>query len=398
MRQVFIIKHNVADDTHYFVEAFLLSYDFELGLLRNIASRLKRKIPLTGKSKLVVTEAIVDEYKYSEADVSRVIGQAMFERDWPYVALRLGVRGPLPRFEDPSVLAHQRGKETWYGPIKRNGDSSGDWYVHPVFIAVPEIVQDGDESNLVHNTARWLVFARVGNHDVRVFWRNFSLEDTHESRAEQSEVGRYPYWKHVPGLIDKLCNELQLVSNQQVNIEELVLGTIWDAYRDNNEYDWQDLRINAEHNGILLNARSGMQKYDLTLEIDAEQKQVRGLRYLAETIRKSAFYRLQMENMLTRDTDGWLEKVVDDEMLRTLIKHFSPKSYEFAISQHASKLTLVRIHAFFGSRAESRTIDGFPHFRLYEVNGSYMKSLQFILDRLDYMRHGKRRGSDTFSA
>jgi hypothetical protein len=194
-------------------------------------------------------------------------------------------------------------------------------------------------------------------------WQGFYAADEADATEHQSQL---PYWKYIPQLFDELKSLLSVKLIDPM-LNQFVLDNLWDKYRKKDGYDWTDLRIRAESGGVSLNARSAGANNSTDIDI-------RGIKHLARTLSLSVSDGMNLG--LTPDSVDNLQEII----LRTLIREFGAKSYEFSLVRGGENL--IKAHIYFGMRPSIPTADCFPHIHCYTSWKSDKDQFAFILNHL----------------
>jgi hypothetical protein len=262
----------------------------------------------------------------------------------------------MVELEEPAILLTEFGKEEWYGPLDDPDDDSFYYFrVHsfPDYIEVDGKIQT--------TRIRWIVIANINNTHISLNWKGFTLNKRDRIRARN----QFSFWKHIPDAFDELEEILEFEEdNEFPNFHELILTTLWNKYISNNYYEWRHLAVRAEASGVALNARSAG-----TVEID-----VRGLEALAHKLAESVIGRT-VRNRRSRI------KIAKNKIIRTLIKEWGTKSYEFKLESNDEKL--FRAHCYFGLKPFGDTQDCFPHFKSYLNFGGTSQAIEFLLEEMN---------------
>jgi|GEM_PF-1263177 len=394
--EVFLISDLVKDDMFRFVEDFLNSSDFDQVLRRKIAHELD--IPVGEfDTKLQVAEEISEAIRRQQTGSAKAIINAMIERKRPYLSIKLGSVGSNPSLGDVRELALAPGEAKWYGPVQHSYDEDTVWYIRPVFINYEISERYEDQNTTKEYVARWLIFARVTKTSISLHWRGFTSGKGIFFIDNEPFKGQFPYWRYIPDLFNEIVEKTHSNMNE-INLNALILDTLWERYRyDYETYIWKDVRIRAEHRGISLNASAGaitrteynneQNENDEDIDDEDDATGVEGIEYLAITIRKSVWQRLKTSNY-TPPEDIQTIKQIEDEILRTLIKKYDPKSYECIIREKIGESILFNGYSFFGSRPQSLSPDGFTHIRLRRVTKlGDLEQMQFLLNHINSNEH-----------
>jgi hypothetical protein len=234
------------------------------------------------------------------------------------------------------------------------------WYIRPIFIKHNEASTSKKTYDTVY--IRWLCFARVYKNALSLHWRGFSylpLEGGSEEETTSGNNTQFGYWRYIPHLFQEIEGRLgaQVVD---INLERIILHRMWDTYLNHEGYDWNHQHIRAESSGVSINARASVL-----------QLKGKGISHLALTIRKAVAKELGDKHDYTL-----LEpEHYDDIILRTIIREYGARSYEFILKRESS--LLFRAHSYFGQRTEKPSQDSFPHLRIKQLHE--LKQLEFLL-------------------
>ena len=117
---------------------------------------------------------------------------------------------------------------------------------------------------------------------------------------------------------------------------------------------------------------------------------------MAATIRRSIELRLlKKHGYVLPEPESF-----DDEVLRTIIKKYNPKSYEFNIKSLDDNNSISRAHMFFGKRPQAKSQDKFSHLYFPSLRGkTVVESLDFFLRRIDrkHLYDQSESGIDKFT-
>lgn len=349
-----VLRHKL--DETLFAMQFLASGDFDIASLRAICAELdipraNRKRDILNNIEHFLTLSNLEEY-------SQVILEKLTQRSKKWFTFRVGSINKFPKLRSPIEIVFLEGRPEWYGPYQVSDDDAF-WYVRPHFPLLWEI--DEKTSEPVERQLRWLCFARVTNTVASLHWQGFTIA----SDPDSIERGKqFPYWKHIPNFFDEL--EDMLGSKLEYpNLHELVLHNLWDKYRNKEEFVWTDTRIRAESGGVSLNARSS--GANSVVDID-----VRGIKHLARTISLAVIRKMDITNL----SRGELNQI-EETVLRTLIREFGTKSYEFSLETKSDKI--MKAHFYFGTRPEIPGPDTFPHVNCFTSWRHDKEQFMFLL-------------------
>ncbi|MBS4059424.1 MAG: hypothetical protein KG029_03405 [Bacteroidetes bacterium] len=345
-----------------FASQFLGSDDFDINCLRSICRDLG--IPLFKKKSDLVRHIENSFTNTNQHEIAEnIIIPRLIKRDRRWIAFKIGKIdiNKLPQKKDAAQIVFEQGESnTWYGPILMQ-DENAYYYINFEFINHWEFDKKTNQPEL--RQIRWLRFARVTGNVVSLHWQGFYAADD-EGNAENEK--QFPYWKYIPNLFSELEN-LFGVRLIDPNLSEFVLDNLWSKYRSVNGSEWTDLRIRAESGGVSLNARSAGANNPQDLDIQ-------GIKHLARTLSLSVSTGIKLG--LSPDEIVNLQEII----LRTLIREFGAKSYEFSLVKDGERL--FKSHIYFGMRPNFPTADSFPHIRCYTGWKSDRDQFTFILDHL----------------
>lgn len=341
-----------------FALQFLAADDFNIIALKEICRNFE--IPSSGRK----IDLISRIERYLDQDGLNlgwsVILQSLIKKSKKWFAVKIGEVNEYPNLENPEELIYSEGRPEWYGPVIDSDNENVYWYIRPHFPVHWEL--DGDPLSLVQRQIRWLAFARVTNGYVSIHWQGFTVALQQEMVEHENQ---FPYWNFIPDCFSEL-SEILNIQLLDPNLHDLILHNLWDEYRLDDSYSWTDLRIRAESGGVSLNARSSGVDYDID---------IRGINHLARTLRNSISQELNQENIDLPNVNR-----LDEVILRTLIREFGAKSYEFSLEHEQEKI--FKGHVYFGMKPNFPGPDSFPHINCYSSWGYYQNQLEFILDEL----------------
>jgi hypothetical protein len=339
-----------------FLINFLNSPEFTLDTLRKI-----RSSNTSGSKKFEIAQNIAIAFEKGDLSTNQVL-LPYVKRSRQWLSFRLGHAQAKPKQKDPKLLLNEFGKEGWYGPIHDNQNSSN------YYIRVQKIT-DYSGKNI-----RWTVIAEVSSDHIALSWNGFTLLSATDSKIERQV--QFAFWKFIPEYFEEIsafCKVKLIIPN----LHKLILHDMWDRYISNKEYRWHHLRIRAESSGVALNAHSSRIK-DINVE---------GLKALSKKLAESI-----LESVDIRDNNKI--SLGENAALRTLLKEWGTKSYEFELEksenldndqlQELNKTskynTLVKIHCYFGLNLDSGTQDSLQHLKC-DCGGS-TEALKFLLREL----------------
>lgn len=351
---------------------FLSSPEFNVATLRKLAPSATSK-----EKKQDLALRIAHALEQGQLTSNQVLLEYVKQsRMW--LSLKQGQCERTPDLKSPALLFWEFGEQGWYGPI-RDSTNYRIWYIH--ISKIPDYVRrgSGEAGQVEQRDIRWPVIAEVSHNYVALHWAGFTFTEITEDHRDQS--AQFPFWRdiHIPKLFDELADHLQ-ADWVHPYLHRLVLHEMWNKYLDSFHYRWQHLRIRAEADGVALNARSS----------GVTEVNVRGLQALARKLAESALARLGCPDDVEQITH------VESALLRTLIKEWGTKSYEFSldrkpISSEASSQdadnkaeleNLFKAHCYFGLKQDS-TQDSLQHLKCHSgYYGGSTGVLKFLLREL----------------
>jgi hypothetical protein len=351
---------------------FLSSPEFNEVTLRKLAPSASSK-----EKKHDLALRVAHALEQSQLTPNQVLLEYVTQpRRW--LSLKQGLCEKTPNLKSPAQLLWEFGEQGWYGPIT-DSTNLRKWYIH--ISKIPDYVHrgSGEASQLEQRYIRWSVIAEVSHNYVALHWQGFTFTEITEDHTDQAV--QFPFWRdiHIPKLFDELTNHLQ-GDWVHPNLHRLVLHDMWNKYLDNFHYRWHHLRIRAEADGVALNARSSG-----VTEVD-----VRGLQALAQKLAESALERLGCPDDVEQISH------VENALLRTLIKEWGTKSYEFSLDRKPNLIeassqdtdnkpkleNLFKAHCYFGLKQDS-TQDSLQHLKCHSrYYGGSTGVLNFLLREL----------------
>ena len=363
-----------------FARAFLSSYDFDVKSLKNICKELGIS---SHDSKNALADSIVRKLQ-EDPNTARVIMRHLVARSrTAFAVCYVGHLDKPARGEDAIDLVQNRGYSTWYGPLTRNDDPQGNYYVYPIYVDYSEPSEDPTSIERVKYWIRWLVFARIGNGILSLHWHGFTYQNQ-DNLGNRKSRAQFPYWREIPSLFESI-GVLLSIKVRNIKYQSLILETVLERYRGNPEYRFKDDRIRAEAGSVALNVRAGASQsgYDPANDTDSQDgiQDIGDVAYLAITIRKAIEY--ELKEMWSPSDSGDIDEVI----MITLIKNFGTQSYGLRIDDPRTGM-LFHAHCYFGSKPNSSTPDHFPHFQLKGTSElSDLKQLRFLIGNFDRERH-----------
>ena len=296
-----------------------------------------------------------------------LLSYAKSSRMW--LSLRVGNHSNLPQKNNISSLLRDFNSFGWHGPLK---DKDGDaYYVYTKRVRGEIDVGESDSRIIQQRNYRWPVIARITDTYMALSWYGFSYSDD----ASNSRANQFPFWLYIEGIFDEL-EAMTGASLKYPDLYNLVLEKLWDKYLNDpiyiDSYEWEHLRIKAESSGVALNAKSSSGPVEMNLK---------GLKALAKQLSTSALEALGLEDK-SPDHD-----VVEAAMLRTIIKGWGTKAYEFSldrwIEDKSRRVKVFRAYCNFGLRTELKNEDALLHLKCYSKYGNSNGALDFLLQELD---------------
>jgi hypothetical protein len=237
----------------------------------------------------------------------------------------------------------------------------GSRFLKPQFVPVFSIAKQYQEYQI-----RWLCFANVSDSFVSLHWQGFTSSEKKELIDHESQ---FRYWELVPAFFNEIQNLLNAKLSDPI-LHNLVLHDLWDEFRLNPNYEWEDLRIRAESGGVSLNVQSPGKSAGSEEDID-----ISNIKHLAKTLMVSIAKELDIYPLESK-----IQLRLEESILRTLIREFGAKSYEFSLVSQGKKI--LRAHFYFGAKPNTPSRDCFPHIYCYAKWGSDREQLNFILQHL----------------
>lgn len=350
---------NIELPNEVFAKQFLASHDFDLSSLRAINKQFG--LGTSGSKKTLLDRLEIYFFRnYSDHD-GQIILEQLIRRNKNWFAFRTGKCSFIPTLSNPTEIIFSPGKPGWYGPILVDGEN---WFIRISFL--PQWEFDEISKQFQEHHIRWLCFACASDKYVSLHWQGFTLADNKEQVDHENQ---FRYWEHIP----LLFNEIQTTLNANLHdplLHNLVLHDLWDEFRLNSSFEWDDLRIRAESGGVSLNVQSPGKSANEVAEIN-----ISDIKHLAKTLSIAAAKELNLHPLKPETQSRLVESI-----LRTLIREFGAKSYEFSLSTHGRKL--LRAHFYFGAKPNTPSRDCFPHVNCYAQWGSDKEQFNFILQYL----------------
>lgn len=342
-----------------FAKSFLGSHDFDSFSLKKISSILG--LGNSGNKKNILDKLETYFYRnYSEKD-GWVILEQLIRRNKNWLTFRNGICSNMPNLQNPLEIVFSPGKSGWYGPIVVDNEN---WYICVNFISQWEF--DEISKQYQEYQIRWLCFAQVSNSLVSLHWQGFSLAEKKDLIDHENQ---FRYWEYIPSLFNDFQDILG-VKLQNPLLHNLVLYDLWDEFRLNPNYVWEDLRIRAESGGVSLNVQSPGKSASSEEDIN-----ISDIKHLAKTLSFSVTKELDLYPL-----DSQRQARLEESILRTLIREFGAKSYEFSLSQQGKKI--LRAHFYFGTKPNIPSRDCFPHINCFAKWGTDKEQFNFMLQYL----------------
>ncbi|GAA5531248.1 hypothetical protein [Herpetosiphon gulosus] len=349
------------DNKYDFAENFLDSYNFDVNSLKGIHKKMRLGYSNFDKSELLrrIVSAL-RQNQYNNSRDSELIIEELINRSKKWMSIKIGKVLSFPQCKNPTELLWKPGTDDWYGPVIVSTEPDVRWYIRPVSVKHSEIDEEG---KVVQLSIRWLCFARVTNDTISLHWNGFSHAEK-EDDAESIRRGnsQFEFWFKVPGIFQ----ELESLTSSKVdflNLQDIVLQKMMEEFQDSEEFTWQHLKIRAEANGVVLNARAG--------RINSIEES--GLIHLARTLKDHINKELQDKYGTPFVDERRIERVI----LNTLIREHGALAYEFAHSVGDS--TVLHMHVYFGLKPGTPTEDLFPHINVFVTKQSDIEQLKYFL-------------------
>jgi hypothetical protein len=356
----FVIRYgDIAPES--FAKQFLASDDFDVQALKGICLDLGLKI--SGDKNTLLNKIERQLVNNANKSSGEIVLQNLIKRNKKWFTFKMGQVKKFPILADPTEIVFATGKPAWYGPILVE---EVNWYLRPYYANHWEVATESSKPEQYQ--IRWLCFARVTQDVVSLHWQGFTLA---QEVSFIEHEGQFPYWNYVPRFFD----EIQKILNAQLAqpiLHNLVLYDLWDKFRLNKDYEWEDLRIRAESGGVSLSAKSAGR--NVNGERD-DELDIKGIKHLAKTLCLSTLKEL---NIFPANEE--LQFRLEESILRTLIREFGAKSYEFSLKD--KQQNLLRAHFYFGMKPNAPGPDSFPHVNCYIGWRNDSDQLKFILQHL----------------
>jgi hypothetical protein len=272
----------------------------------------------------------------------------------------------------------------WFGPLY-DDDTESSLYIYrrSVLAYLPKLPtvssinsEDNTESDvdpdrtaedkvLVETSRPWYVVLEIFPMYAVLSWEGFGYRtDDDDNYAKQ-----FPFWNYINPILEEMPKWLPGL--ELINPYSLVLSSLWDRYRNNPDYVWEDVATRSEQDGVAMNARSGGRIYSAGGS-DASNT-LRGLAMLAERL---AFAALDCLNLASDDK----VELAREAVLEQIIKQGAVRSFEFAISNRLSKKFIFRSHIYFGAKQTGQ--DSLVHFKAYKKHGAARETSRFLAKEL----------------
>ncbi len=355
---------------------FLSSPEFNALALRKLAPSAPRQ-----ERKEDIASRIVQALDRGQLTPDRVL-LTYVQQPRTWLSLKQGECIRTPDLKPPTAILREFGDEGWYGPI-RDPVGSRKWYIRIHKVPRYEYIEVDGVRTIGEHRIRWITIAEVSSNYVALSWDGFTATQLSDL-SQIDKPAQFPFWLHITRFYDELTDHFQ---GQWVhpNLHRLVLHDMWNkylnTYRNGFYYSWQHLRIRAEAAGVALNAHSS----------GVAEINVKGLQVLSRHLAKSALETLELPH------ESELVSQVESALLRTLIKEWGTKSYEFGLAREhtlrdadsgdserkVQSEELFKAHCYFGLKPESKTQDSLQHLKCYSgyANGS-TSVLKFLLTEL----------------
>lgn len=342
-------------DIHYDTEEEFCRRLLESGDFSARALRAAREGKDVGADKPAMARSLATAMLDDRLDAGVIVREACRDsRGW--LALRIGpVRHKRPKLPSPKQFLTAFGTDNWYGPI----DDGATCY----FIAAREAFDfrvDRETQKLRRYRVRWHVVGEVTDTHAAFHWNGFSLN---EDRKRPQAPGQYPFWKHLPQMIEDLGAALGAQWSEP-ELGPLVLDDLWSRYAATHGYVWTHKRLRAERDGVALNAHSA-------------SKRMAGLEALTRSLAGAATDALKV-------TDTEQIRAVEAALLRRLVQDGGAKSYEFSLDEdNQEQKPLFRAHCYFGGRPKEFGQDSFQHLNCYGRYGGSRGAAEFLFRHLE---------------
>ncbi len=341
-----------------FARRFLAGHDFDMPALRKICKEFG--LATSGKKNNLLQNIEIFLGTHPRRDDGQTILEHLIRRNKNWFTFRTGICKTFPTLRDPVEIVFSPSKAEWHGPVIVDDDN---WYIRPHYTSQWEF--DDISKKPQEYQIRWLCFARVSETFVSLHWQGFSLADKIELIDHESQ---FRYWEYIPAFFDEFQKVLKIKLNPPL-LHNLVLHDFWDEFRLSHDHEWEDLRIRAESGGVSLNVKSSGRSAS-----EDEDLNITDIKHLAKTLSLSA----------TKELNISLDKIkqarLEESILRTLIREFGAKSYEFSLTNQGQKL--IRAHFYFGMKPNTPSPDSFPHVNCFIKWRSDKDQLDFIIQHL----------------
>lgn len=359
-----------------FCTQFLYSSEFTSATLKSLVKHGK------SNSKYELAMSLAKSLESQEISKDEVLlAYALQPRKW--LSFKMGSCVHYPTHKGAEVLLTEFGEDGWYGPIK-GVDDPRLWYIRTYTVPfyaqgisqAEKVLPDDMEkpTSVATYKIRWTVLAEIGANYMSLSWNGFRHTELKTGSTEPI-VEQFPYWKHIPVFFDELSQDFKTQWQNPV-LHKLVLQDLWDKYLGNSQYIWRHLRVRADNRGVALNVHS-------TGAADNEERQMRGLQALSKELASSALRSLDIEK--TSELVG----SVENALLRTLIREWGTRSYEFSLNRMSKSSDgggeIFRAHCYFAVGKSSSPQDSFQHLHCFTQDyGGSGQALRFLLSELGY--------------
>lgn len=323
------IDNNFSKGREFLIH-FLDSPEFTLDTLRQIMPSGSSK-----KKKFELAQNIAVAFEEGKLSSDQIL-LPYVKRSRQWLSFKLGQCKAIPKQQEAQLLLNEFGEEGWYGSIEDNQNDT-HYYIRTSRI-----------TDYHGNNIRWTVIAKIDSDCIALSWNGFTLISANDTKVERQVA--FGCWKFIYSYFQEIATFCQAELTKP-NLHKLLLHDMWDKYMGNSQYRWHHTRIRAESSGVALNAHSS----------EIKEINVQGLKALsgklAESILKSVG--------IIDDSNKSLAEVA---ALRTLIKEWGTKSYEFSLEKEdlnkkSRYNRLIKAHCYFELKPNSSTQDSLQHLK-----------------------------------